>query len=320
MSKELTAEDFSAAGMKILKDVPEDPASRAGLLKAADDLHAWLQNFIEKLKPLLLRLAEYIQPKEGGEQSTFDPARIADLFKAFTAKICAFVLHVERLTPSVGYEPLFIGLGDHPIVARGLARMIISLGPEYADQNNRQRRAIVKSVRVLGKKSARRVPFIAKTSGAMLSMPAARSVLDAIFAESGHQDLSYEFANLVEPAAAANPVACRRLADIAKAVAGDISPPRGRRISVATAMHELVLERLRCSGKPQAYTWSDEQQDCVDDVTQATRREVGDPDFDPWPSRRRMRARLQKKKRSENPVGILSAPRRRRNRREHENP
>ena len=116
------------------------------------------------------------------------------------------------------------------------------------------------------------------------------------FRQSGHQDLSYEFANLVEPAAAANPVACRRLADIAKAVAGDISPPRGRRISVATAMHELVLERLRCSGKPQAYTWSDEQQDCVDDVTQATRREVGDPDFDPWPSRRRMRARLQKKK------------------------
>jgi hypothetical protein len=295
MSKELTAEDFSAAGMKILKDALEDPATRAGLLKAADELNEWLQNFIEKLKPLLLRLAEYIQPKEGGEQSTFDPARIADQFKSFTAKICAFVLHVKRLTPSVGYEPLFIGLGDHPVVARGLARMIISLGPEYADQNNRQRRAIIKSVRELGRKSTRRVPFIAKTSGAMLSMPAACSVIDAVFAESGHQDLSYEFANLLERAAAADPIACRRLADIAKVVAGDISPPRGRRISVATAMHELVLERLRCSGKPRAYTWSDEQEDCVDDVTQATRREVGDPDFDPRPARRRMRARLRRR-------------------------
>ncbi len=295
MSKELTAEDFSAAGMKILKDVLEDPASRAGLLKAADELHAWLQNFVEKLKPLLMRLAEYIQPKEGGEQSAFNPARIADQFKSFIAKICEFVRHVERSTPSVGYEPLFIGLGDHPVVVRGLARMIIRLGPEYADQNNRQRRAIVKSVRVLEKKSARRVAFIAKTSSAMLSLPAARSLIDAVFAESGHKDLSYEFANLLERAGAADPIACRRLADIARVVAGDISPPRGRRISVATAMHELVLERLRRSGKPRAYTWSDEQEDCVDDVTQATRREVVEPDFDPRPARRRMRARLRRR-------------------------
>jgi hypothetical protein len=144
MSKELTAEDFSAAGMKILKDALEDPASRAGLLKAADELHEWLQNFVEKLKPLLMRLAEYIQPKEGGEQSAFNPARIADQLKPFIARICEFVLHVEPPTPSVGYEPLFIGLGDHPAVAHGFARMIISLGREYADQNNRQRRAIIK--------------------------------------------------------------------------------------------------------------------------------------------------------------------------------
>jgi len=100
MSKELIAEDFSGAGMKILKDALEDPATRAGLFKAADELHEWLQNFIEKLKRLLLRLAEYIEPKEGGEQSTFDPARIADQFKSFIENIRAFVLHVERLSPS----------------------------------------------------------------------------------------------------------------------------------------------------------------------------------------------------------------------------
>jgi hypothetical protein len=81
MSRELTVEDFSVAGMKILRDALEDPASRAGLLKTADDLHEWLQNFVEKLKPLLMRLAEYIQPQEGGKQSAFNPAGIADQSK-----------------------------------------------------------------------------------------------------------------------------------------------------------------------------------------------------------------------------------------------
>jgi hypothetical protein len=50
-------------------------------LKAADDLHEWLQNFVEKLKPLLMRLAEYIQPQEGGKRSAFNPAGIADQSK-----------------------------------------------------------------------------------------------------------------------------------------------------------------------------------------------------------------------------------------------
>jgi hypothetical protein len=286
MSNEITAEDFSAAWMKILEDALKDPASRAGLLKATGDFHQWVQNFVGELKPLLKRLDEFIWPK----------------FRPFVEEICEFVLRIERSPPSIAYEPLFIRLGDHPLVARVFARMIVTLGPEYADENNRQRRTIARGIRELGKKKTRRVAFIAKTSCAMLSMPAAHSLIEAIFAESGYQDLGHEFANLLERAAAADPFACRRLADLAKAVGGDISAPRGMKISVATAMHELVLERLRLSGKPRAYTWKEEQQGCTDCVTEATRGEIGNPDFDPRPAWRRMRARLQRKR---NSVGNL---------------
>jgi hypothetical protein len=289
MSNKITSEDFSAACIKILEDALEDPANRARLLKAANAFHEWVQNFVGKLKPLL------VWPKESSKQSAFDPARIADQFKPFVEGIREFVLRVESAPPSTTYEPLFIRFGDHPLVARMFARMIVTLGPEYADENNRQRRTIAKGIRDLGKKKTRRVPFIAKISATILSMPAAHSLIDAIFAESGHQDLGDEFANLLERSAAADPFACRRLADIAQAVAGDISPPRGRKISVATAMHELALEMLRLSGKPRAYTWNDKQEDYIDCVTEATRREVGNPDFYPQPARRRIRARLQRK-------------------------
>ena len=120
-------------------------------------------------------------------------------------------------------------------------------------------------------------------------MPVARSLIDCIFMEAGHRDLSNEFANLLERAVAADPQACRRLTEIASTVAGDIPPPRGKKISVATATHQLLFELLRSRRKETAYTWNDEQEDFVDDVTQATRRQVGDPDFDPRPAWRRMR-------------------------------
>lgn len=184
------------------------------------------------------------------------------------------------------------------------ARMIVTLGPEYADENNRQRRTIAKGIRDLGKKKTRRVPFIAKISATILSMPAAHSLIDAIFAESGHQDLSDEFANLLERSAAADPFACRRLADIAQAVASDISPPRGRKISVATAMHELALEILRLSGKPQ-------------DVGQRTRRlhRLRDRSYETrsWQPRFLSAASMAPNARpvakgSETSVGILSVP------------
>jgi hypothetical protein len=40
-----------------------------------------------------------------------------------------------------------------------------------------------------------------------------------------------------------------------------------------------------------AFTWSPEEEDFTDRLTQATREEFDDPDFNPVPARRRLRAK-----------------------------
>ena len=294
---EITAEDYTAFLKQLLQDTLENPESRARLVQVAENLQKAAQTFAERYRLFLQKLDERLQPRESGEQSVSWLAKISDGYASFVKWARQFVDAIERAPPSKGYEPLFIGLGNEHLTARFLARVIVTVGPKYADENNRQRPTIATAIRNLGRKGTRRTRFIAKTCETMLSMPVAHSLIDCIFTESGHQDLSNEFPNLLERAVAADPVACRRLTEIAKTVADDISPPRGMKISLATAMHELVLEMLRRAGKQIAYTWNDDQEDFVDDVTQATRREVGNPDFDPRPARRRMRARQRERRR-----------------------
>jgi hypothetical protein len=221
--------------------------------------------------------------------------QIVHHLQAYIERTYDYVRRVESAPPlNPYYVALLVRHGDHPFAARVLAHMIVTLGAEYADKVNRKRRVIVKGIRVFGKKRTRRVSFIAKTSRKMLSMPIAHSLINDIFAESDHLDLAYEFANLLERASKADPAACRRAADIAKAVAGDVPPPRGRKVGVATTTHELLVQRLHIAGKVLAHTWSDEQGDFVDPLPQATRDEIGDPDFNPRSALRRMAARLQR--------------------------
>jgi hypothetical protein len=82
---------------------------------------------------------------------------------------------------------------------------------------------------------------------------------------------------------------------IAAAVAPLLSIPRGPKISTASAAHEILLEELVSVTGSQGYTWDSYKEDYSDPLTQATRREFRDPDFDPRAAYRRVRARWKEK-------------------------
>jgi hypothetical protein len=80
------------------------------------------------------------------------------------------------------------------------------------------------------------------------------------------------------------PYVCR----IAKAIWSRVAVSRGPKVTHASAAHEYFLELIPGDA---AFTWSPEDEDFTDRLTQATREEFDDPDFNPVPARRRLRAK-----------------------------
>jgi hypothetical protein len=77
---------------------------------------------------------------------------------------------------------------------------------------------------------------------------------------------------------------------IAKAIWRRVAVSRGPKLTHASAAHEYFLETQSFFGEV-AFTWSPEGEDFTDRLTQATREEFDDPDFNPVPARRRLRAK-----------------------------
>jgi len=77
---------------------------------------------------------------------------------------------------------------------------------------------------------------------------------------------------------------------IAKAIWRRVAVSRGPKLTHASAAHEYFLESRSIFGTG-AFTWSPYSEDFTDRLTQATREEFDDPDFNPVPARRRLRAK-----------------------------
>jgi hypothetical protein len=82
------------------------------------------------------------------------------------------------------------------------------------------------------------------------------------------------------------PHVCR----IAKAIWRRVAVSRGPKLTPASAAHEYFLE-TQSIFENAAFTWSPYSEDFTDRLTQATREEFDDPDFNPVPARRRLRAK-----------------------------
>jgi hypothetical protein len=77
---------------------------------------------------------------------------------------------------------------------------------------------------------------------------------------------------------------------IAKAIWRRVAVSRGPKLTHASAAHEYFLESQSIF-RPAAFTWSAESDDFTDRLTQATREEFDDPNFNPVPAWRRLRAK-----------------------------
>jgi len=77
---------------------------------------------------------------------------------------------------------------------------------------------------------------------------------------------------------------------IAAAVWRRVAVTRGPKLGQASAAHQYFLE-TQSFFRPAAFTWSAESEDFTDRLTQATREEFDDPDFNPVPAWRRLRAK-----------------------------
>jgi hypothetical protein len=80
--------------------------------------------------------------------------------------------------------------------------------------------------------------------------------------------------------------ACR----IAAAIRCRVTISRGPKLTHASAAHQYFLE-TQSIFRPAAFTWSAVNEDFTDRLTQATREEFDDPDFNPVPAWRRLRAK-----------------------------
>jgi len=97
---------------------------------------------------------------------------------------------------------------------------------------------------------------------------------------------------MLPSAAQGNEMAIERILDIARMAAPRIRIPRGPKVTAASAAHELFLEKRGIRGAS-AYSYSDLEEDFIDEATRATRLEFPSALFGPQPASRRLKARRQ---------------------------
>jgi hypothetical protein len=145
----------------------------------------------------------------------------------------------------------------------------------FLSQGNRQQRAILPRAKVL------------------LAAWNETSIVDEMFEKSGLS--AAEFLSLLKAVVEGGALERGRIREIAAAVVPSLPSAAGRKVSPASAVHEEFLDSVGSLLGPRGYTWSHEIEDFMDPVTDATRREFGDPDFDPRAAYQRFDARRNAK-------------------------
>lgn len=245
----------------------------------------------EAIIPTLIEhLATYMARPEVVEQMEEWKAHHKDslnLIRDFFGVVNGLVKHVAELPPSPGYEPWIVERGGDRIVARGLAHLFVHHGNRISKERE-WLPTVVEAIQFLSKPRRSR-PAIIRKVDTLLSAWKNTSIIEEICLDAEVDDCG--FVRLLESVADGHRGDYPRLTETAASLVPSLRTRRGRRVSAASAAHEFLLEDLAPVVDPRAYTWSDEKEDFVDPVTTATRREFGDPDFDPRPARRRVKAR-----------------------------
>jgi hypothetical protein len=199
----------------------------------------------------------------------------------------AIAERAEENFPSKAYRPYLEAQGFAPFLARGLGSLTISLGTREANEARRVTR-VVEAIRFLARGDRQKRAILARAK-LVLAASKETSIVDELFRNAGlHEG---EFLRLLQTVIDGGAINRERITTIAAAVAPSVRRARGPKITAASAAHELFLETNASFGLPGGYTWSEDASDFVDQKTQATRQEFGDPDFAPRSARRRVNRR-----------------------------
>jgi hypothetical protein len=199
----------------------------------------------------------------------------------------AIANRAEEHFPSKAYGPYFEARGFVPFLARGLGSLTISVATRESDEAKRVT-PVVEAIRFLAQGERQRRAILSRAKLVVAASKEA-SVVDELFRNAGlHEG---EFLGLLQTVIDGGAISRERIRTIAAAVAPTVRRARGRKIAAASGAHELFLETNLSFGLPGGYTWSEDAGDFVDQKTQATRQEFGDPDFAPRSARRRVKRR-----------------------------
>jgi hypothetical protein len=159
-------------------------------------------------------------------------------------------------------------------------------------QEDRAARSLASALRAVANAAGKRDLVVARRAKALcgqLGDGYAELALREACHDAGQPELASELLECSYRAAGRDSAACQKLPRCAAQLLPYLADPRGRPLSVETAMHELLLNVMRDRGTPRAFSWSFVSGSFVDAVTEATQIAVGDPAFDPRPAVRRQR-------------------------------
>jgi hypothetical protein len=197
------------------------------------------------------------------------------------------LLEISRSLPSPGYEPLLIKRGENPLLARLKAYLAVAEGRKIANESRRYRE-VVTAIRFLAKPNRARWALKRKIA-VLLAASRETRIIRSVFIEAHLSD--HVFISMLPLAAQGDETAIESILKIAQTAAPEIRIRRGRKVTAASAAHELFLEKQGTLGAS-AYTYSADKEDFIDEATQATRLEFG-ARFCPGRASRRLRARRQ---------------------------
>ena len=199
----------------------------------------------------------------------------------------AIAERAEENFPSKAYRPYLEARGFAPFLARGLGSLTISLGTRQANEARRVA-PVVEAIRFLAQGNRQRRAILSRAK-VVLAASEDTSIVDELFRNAGFN--KGEFLRLLQTLVDGGAIDREPIRTIAAAIVPSLPRARGRKISAASAAHELFLETNAYFGFPAGYTWSDIEGECLDQRTKATRLEFDDPDFDPRSARRRVKRR-----------------------------
>jgi hypothetical protein len=189
--------------------------------------------------------------------------------------------HLDRAEPVPEYEPLFVALGYHPLVARLLGRILVQgAAADVASLN--ARRPVAEAIRFIAKPH-RSAKAIVKKAEFLVRVGSTLDRLDA-FAKTDCN--STNFLLSLQGVLRGEPDAIESARRQAQCVAPHLSLLRGPKIRVPSYAHQAILQQLL---RGASYTWDAVREDFTDPLTTAARSAFNEPNFDPRPASRRAR-------------------------------